>query len=67
MPKGNRYKEPEKKSFAYTQTIVCLYPNDCLPILKHLFAYTQFETHFRNVNFLNKNLHPIVLFCIFAP
>ena len=32
MPKGNRYKEPIKKLFAYTQTIVRLYANDYLPI-----------------------------------
>jgi len=31
-------------SFAYTQTIVWLYPNDRAPIRKRSCAYTQFET-----------------------
>ena len=39
--KVNRYNKPTKKSFAYTQTIVRLYPNDYSPIRKRLFAYRQ--------------------------
>ena len=39
--KVNRYNKPTEKSFAYTQTIVRLYPNDYSPIRIRLFAYRQ--------------------------
>ena len=44
--KVNRYNEPIKISFAYTQTIIRLYPNDRAPIRKRSFAYRQIETIF---------------------
>ena len=42
--KVNRYNEPIKILFAYTQTIIRLYPNDRAPIRKRSVAYTQIET-----------------------
>ena len=44
--KVNRYNEPIKISFTYTQTIIRLYPNDRAPIRKRSFAYRQIETIF---------------------
>ena len=44
--KVNRYNEPIKISFAYTQTIIRLYPNDRASIRKRSFAYRQIETIF---------------------
>ena len=49
-PKGKRGRTPTFLSFAYTQTIVRLYPNDRSPIRKRLCAYTRFETHFRSMS-----------------
>ena len=40
-----RYRLLAPSSFAYTQTIDCLYPNNRVSILKRLFAYTQIETY----------------------
>ena len=44
-PRVNRYNTPAAISFAYTQTTVRLYPNDCAPIRKQLFDYTRFQSH----------------------
>jgi len=33
---------------AYTQTVMCLYPNGRASIPKRLFGNTQFETHSKN-------------------
>ena len=55
-PKGKRGRTPTFLSFAYTQTIVRLYPNDRSPIRKRLSAYTRFETHFRRMSHLGQSL-----------
>ena len=38
---GFRYKMPRIKGTNCRFAIGCLYPNDCSPIPKRLFAYTQ--------------------------
>ena len=45
--KTNKYRSVAFSSFAYTQTIDCLYPNDRAPIpnLKHIFSCIT--KHFR--------------------
>ena len=42
--RGRRDSDGSGPSFAYTQTFVRLYPNDCAAIRKRLFDYTQIET-----------------------
>ena len=64
--KLNRYNKPTHLSFAYTQTIIRLYPNSRAPIRKRSFGYRQIETFFskfdirlQNILYLCGKNHPI--------
>jgi len=59
--KGNRDRTPTFLSFAYTQTIICLYANDHSPIRKRSCAYTQIETFSNSKRCYPDGTAPLVL------
>ena len=46
VSQGNRERVTREKDILRRPSIVCLYPNDRVPIRKRSGAYTQIETHY---------------------